>query len=89
MEILLAGPWAKSWLPAMRFSSAWAATAGAESKTLSGEGVANIKIMGKPRANHPFESSTKTVWLAAENETDQKHLLPFGWAVVEIDPQAR
>lgn len=44
---------------------------GAESKTLSGAGV----------------DSTKTVWLAAEHETDQKHLLPFGWAVVEIDPE--
>jgi CRISPR-associated protein Csm5 len=33
------------------------------------------------------ESTTKTVWLAAENEHDQKHLLPFGWAIVEIDPQ--
>jgi len=34
-----------------------------------------------------IQDSTKTVWLAAENEADQKHLLPFGWAVVEIDPQ--
>lgn len=60
---------------------------GADSKTLSGEGVAHIKIMGAKGQPPTFESSTKTVWLAAENETDQKHLLPFGWAVVEIDPQ--
>lgn len=63
---------------------------GAESKTLSGEGVASIKIMGARvdgKQQFTFESSTKTVWLAAEFETDQKHLLPFGWAVVEIDPQ--
>ena len=60
---------------------------GAESKTLSGEGVASIKIMGAKGQPPTFESSTKTVWLAAENENDQKHLLPFGWAVVEIDPQ--
>ncbi len=61
---------------------------GAECKTLSGEGVASIKIMGAQGQPATFETSTKTVWLAAEFETDQKHLLPFGWAVVEINPQA-
>lgn len=60
---------------------------GADSKTLSGEGVAHIKIMGARGEPPSFQGSTKTVWLAAEFETDQKHLLPFGWAVVEIDPQ--
>ena len=60
---------------------------GADSKTLSGEGVAHIKIMGAKGQPPSFESTTKTVWLAAEYENDQKHLLPFGWAVVEIDPQ--
>lgn len=63
---------------------------GADSKTLSGEGVAHIKIMGARvdgKQQFTFESTTKTVWLAAENEHDQKHLLPFGWAVVEIDPK--
>ena len=60
---------------------------GAESKTLTGDGVAQIKIMqgrGQPAV---IQSTTKTVWLAAERETEQKHLLPFGWAIVEIDPQ--
>ena len=61
---------------------------GAESKTLSGDGVAQIKIMGAKGQPPTFESATKTVWLAAEHENDQKHLLPFGWAVVEIDPQS-
>jgi CRISPR-associated protein Csm5 len=60
---------------------------GAESKTLSGEGVAQIKIMGAKGQPPTMEGTTKTVWLAAENENDQKHLLPFGWAVVEIDPK--
>ena len=63
---------------------------GAESKTLSGEGVASIKIMGARvggKQEFTFESSTKTVWLAAEREDEQKHLLPFGWAVVEINSQ--
>lgn len=58
---------------------------GAESKTLTD--VANITIMGAKGQAPTFESTTKTVWLAAEHENDQKHLLPFGWAVVEIDPQ--
>jgi len=64
---------------------------GAENKTLSGEGVAQIKITegkgpdGKQR--YSYQSHTKTVWLAAETGDDRKHLLPFGWALVEIDPQ--
>jgi CRISPR-associated protein Csm5 len=60
---------------------------GAESKTLSGEGIAQIKIMqgqGKPAI---YQSNTLTYWLAASNANEQKHLLPFGWALVEIDPQ--
>lgn len=61
---------------------------GADDKTLTGEGVANIKIMGAKGQSPTFESTTKTVWLAAQTENDQKHLIPFGWAVVEIDPQA-
>jgi len=61
---------------------------GADHKTLSGEGVASIKIMGARGERPTFESTTKTVWLSAQNEDDQKHLIPFGWAVVEIDPTA-
>lgn len=63
---------------------------GADSKTLSGEGVTSIKIMGarvSGKQQFTFESTTKTVWLAAQRETDQIGMLPFGWAVVEIDPQ--
>lgn len=59
----------------------------ADSKTLTGEGVASIKIMGAKGSSPTFESTTKTVWLAAQNDNDQKHLIPFGWAVVEIDPE--
>ena len=58
---------------------------GAESKTLTG--IASIKIMGAKGSPPTFESATKTVWLAAQDETDQKHLIPFGWAIVEIAPQ--
>jgi CRISPR-associated protein Csm5 len=63
---------------------------GAESKTLTGDGVASIKIMeGKGpdgRNRFSFQSKTKTVWLAAQQEDQQERLIPFGWAVVEIDP---
>ncbi|EXI76885.1 MAG TPA: type III-A CRISPR-associated RAMP protein Csm5 [Candidatus Accumulibacter phosphatis] len=65
---------------------------GAECKTLSGEGVAQIKILqvnnAEGRRNPPvFLSYTKTVWLAGKDARDRRHLLPFGWALVEIDPQ--
>lgn len=56
----------------------------AESKTLSGDGVAQ---QGKDKPPI-YQSTTKTFWLAAENANDQKHLIPFGWALIEIDPQS-
>lgn len=61
---------------------------GAESKTLSGDGVAQIKIMQGKGTPPIYQSTTKTFWLAAESANDQKHLIPFGWALVEINPQA-
>lgn len=61
---------------------------GAESKTLSG--VAEIKIMmGKVDGKQQFDflNKTKTFWFSAPSAEAQKNLLPFGWALVEIDPQ--
>ena len=60
---------------------------GAESKTLTG--AADIKIMmpGKGKNSFEYMSQTKTVWLAAETEGAQSNMLPFGWAIVEIDPK--
>lgn len=61
---------------------------GAESKTLTD--VANIKIMGKRvdgKQQYDFRSHTTTYWLAAQMADDRKHLIPFGWALLEIDPQ--
>lgn len=60
---------------------------GAESKTLSGDAVARIKIMQGKGQPPMTESHTKTVWLAAANENDRSGMLPFGWALVEINPQ--
>jgi len=87
LEQLLAGELDKKLTNGDAFLIRLGRYGGADSKTLSGEGVAHIKIMGAKGQPATFESNTKTVWLAAENEADQKHLLPFGWAVVEIDPQ--
>lgn len=89
IELLMAGTLGKKLNSGDAFLIRLGRYGGAESKTLSGEGVASIKIMGARvggKQEFTFESSTKTAWLAAEFETDQKHLLPFGWAVVEIDP---
>ena len=87
IDALLAGDVGKKLAAGDAFLIRLGRYGGAESKTLSGEGVASIKIMGAKGQPPAFESTTKTVWLAAEREDEQKHLLPFGWAVVEIDPQ--
>lgn len=90
IDRLMAGALGKKFVAGDAFLIRLGRYGGAESKTLSGEGVARIKIMGARvggKQEFTFESSTKTVWLAAEHENEQKHLLPFGWAVVEIDPQ--
>ena len=58
---------------------------GAESKTL--KKYAQIKIMGAKGAPPTYEEKTKTVWLAADNGNADHNLLPFGWAIIEIDPQ--
>ena len=88
IEALLAGELGKKLTNGSAFLVRLGRYGGAENKTLSGDGVAQIKIMqgkGQPAIT---QSTTKTVWLAADEENEQKHLLPFGWAVVEIDPQA-
>lgn len=90
LEKLLAGDFGKKLDSGDAFLIRLGRYGGADNKTLSGEGVASIKIMGARvdgKQQFTFESATKTLWLAAENEHDKKHLLPFGWAVVEIDPQ--
>ncbi|MDR1647052.1 MAG: type III-A CRISPR-associated RAMP protein Csm5 [Zoogloeaceae bacterium] len=58
---------------------------GAESKTLTQ--AAEIKIMGKQGQPPKYLPRTTTYWLAAQTADDRKHLLPFGWAILEVDPQ--
>ena len=87
LEALLAGDLAERLDHGDAFLIRLGRYGGAESKTLSGDGVAQIKIMQGKGQPPVIQDNTKTVWLASENENDQKYLLPFGWAVVEIDPQ--
>ncbi|MDR1945810.1 MAG: RAMP superfamily CRISPR-associated protein [Desulfovibrio sp.] len=57
----------------------------AETKTI--EGAARIKInAGKGRPPR-YQKDTTTFWAAADSETQEYGLMPFGWALVEIDPQ--
>ena len=59
---------------------------GAESITLNG--VRSIKIM-KGRGEKPaWEPSAKTIWLAAPDTKSSSSMMPFGWVLVEIDPQS-
>jgi CRISPR-associated protein Csm5 len=54
---------------------------GAESVTL--DGVRNIKIM-KGKGDKPeLLDHSKTLWLASDERLAQRHLLPFGWLLVE------
>jgi len=57
---------------------------GAESKTLSGAGVAKIKIV-KGRRESTTSDKTTTYWFAADNADAYTEMLPFGWALLEIE----
>ncbi|EGT76791.1 Hypothetical protein GGA_0555 [Haemophilus haemolyticus M21127] len=59
---------------------------GADSKTYQGENIAQIKIMGAKGTPPMFKDSSTTVWLAGTSSVQQTDLLPFGWALIEVDP---
>ena len=59
---------------------------GADSKTYQGDNIAQIKIMGAKGTPATFKDSSTTFWLAGTNNNQQTDLLPFGWALVEVDP---
>ena len=55
---------------------------GADSLVLHGEGVAKIRnIKG------PVSDQSKTFFAAEDSYNNQKVYLPFGWALLEVDPQ--
>lgn len=59
---------------------------GAETKTL--DGIRSIHIPQAKRQDEKYVKSSHCIWLAANDSKARSDLLPFGWAVVEIDPQA-
>ncbi|MGH6627384.1 MAG: hypothetical protein ACRECD_12760 [Burkholderiaceae bacterium] len=59
---------------------------GAETKTL--DGIRSIHIPQAKRLEEKYVTSSHCLWLAANDSRARSDLLPFGWAVVEIDPQA-
>lgn len=61
---------------------------GADSKTYQADGIAQIKIMGAKGTPPSFKDSSTTVWLAGTHQAQQNDLLPFGWAIIEVDPIA-
>lgn len=58
---------------------------GAEALTLNG--VRNIKIIKGGGEKPTWEKQPKTWWFAASDIANKQGLLPFGWVLVEIDPQ--
>lgn len=58
---------------------------GAEALTLNG--VRNIRIMQGRGQQAAWEKQPKTWWLASDDIGNKQGLLPFGWVLVEIDPQ--
>ncbi len=56
---------------------------GAEAVSLNG--VRSIRIM-QGKGDKKYEKTARTLWLAAERPDSKTGLLPFGWLLVEIDP---
>lgn len=54
---------------------------GAEAVTLNG--VRNIKIIKGKGERPDYLPQSKTVWLAAREIQDRRHLIPFGWVLIE------
>jgi CRISPR-associated protein Csm5 len=56
---------------------------GAEAETLNG--VRKIKIITKDKPR--FEKEPTTFWLASHSTDSKTNLIPYGWILVEINPQ--
>lgn len=57
---------------------------GAESKSYRGSGIAQIDVS---QGKKIFKENATTIWLAAQDDKQTTQLLPFGWALLEMDPQ--
>jgi CRISPR-associated protein Csm5 len=60
----------------------------AEAETKTEAKLPRIKIMGFKSQGVPdrFEKAATTLWLAGDHDKANSELLPFGWALMEIDP---
>lgn len=58
---------------------------GAEALTLNE--VRSIRIPQEKDKRRQWQPAPKTWWLASGDEQDQRHLIPFGWLLVELDSE--
>jgi CRISPR-associated protein Csm5 len=58
---------------------------GAEALTLNG--IRNIRIMQGKGQPAGWANKPKTWWLAADESTSKNEMLPFGWVLVEVNPE--
>ena len=59
---------------------------GSDSKVLKGKNVAQIEIKPKKNQEVYYQDKATTYWLSADSKTQKNNLLPFGWALIEVDP---
>jgi CRISPR-associated protein Csm5 len=59
---------------------------GAEALTLNG--IRSIKIMQGKGERPKWEKQPKTWWFAADDVSNKKEMLPFGWVLVEINSKS-
>ncbi|MGY4676975.1 RAMP superfamily CRISPR-associated protein [Pasteurella sp. P03HT] len=59
---------------------------GADSKVYRDPKLTQIKIM-KGKGKNEYKSESTTVWLAGMQEKQLSDLLPFGWAILELNQQ--
>lgn len=59
---------------------------GAEAVTVSLRGEGYIRILRGRDQGPEFASQAKTWWLAAGDTDDRRHLVPYGWVLVELAP---
>ena len=58
----------------------------AENKTI--KDIAKISIKGKRGEQPRIASKATTLWLAADKDNQTTDMLPFGWALVEVNPRS-
>ncbi len=62
---------------------------GVESVTVSGARNGHIRIMKGKGQPAEYADAARTLWLAADKPDQRTGLLPFGWLLIELQPQDR